>query len=417
MIKLHRSKRTCSKAFKILLFGCTSVLAAGVQAVPLVTGLGGTSGFGQLAMNPNDDSSSNLLDLPFALNFFGTTYNQFYVNNNGNITFNNPVSSYTPSPFPISNQPMIAPFWADVDTRGANGGNVYVAAPNATTAVVTWNNVGYYSAHDDKVNNFQLVLRDRSADTNNAGDFDIEFRYDLLQWTTGDASGGSGGFGGTPAQAGFEAGDGVNFFAIPGSFTSSVLDLQNQTNVSGGGSGLWQFAIRNGTTPGQTPANPIFPVIVDDTFVFEFDVELNQTVFIDPEVAIGYDYAITDPDGPLFASVLLPEGFGDDMYEIWLWDGTEYIFASDLAAGDVYLFGDDTDRFRVLGIEPSANIDPTDPLGFVTGLTFDAQGRVSMSQTPITFFVDDGDVPVPNTIFLFSLGLVALRLLKRTESV
>ena len=29
----------------------------------------------------------------------------------------------------------------------------------------------------------------------------------LIQWTTGDASGGSGGLGGTPAQAGFDAGE------------------------------------------------------------------------------------------------------------------------------------------------------------------------------------------------------------------
>ena len=30
-----------------------------------------------------------------------------------------------------------------------------------------------------------------------------------IQWTTGDASDGFGGFGGTPAHVGFNAGDGV----------------------------------------------------------------------------------------------------------------------------------------------------------------------------------------------------------------
>ncbi len=73
----------------------------------------------------------------------------------------------------------------------------------------------------------------------------MEFRYNRCEWTTGDASGGRNGFGGTPAQAGFDAGDLVNFNAIPGSLTSEIhTRLCTMTNI--GTPGVWHFAIRSG---------------------------------------------------------------------------------------------------------------------------------------------------------------------------
>ena len=76
-----------------------------------------------LAMNPNDDGYTSRIDLPFTFMLYGTPYNYCWVNNNGNVTFNRGLSSYTPWGFPISGYPMLAPFFADVDTRGA--GAVY----------------------------------------------------------------------------------------------------------------------------------------------------------------------------------------------------------------------------------------------------------------------------------------------------
>lgn len=41
------------------------------------------------------------------------------VNNNGVISFTRAVSTFTPEPFPLGNGlQLIAPYWADVDTRG-----------------------------------------------------------------------------------------------------------------------------------------------------------------------------------------------------------------------------------------------------------------------------------------------------------
>lgn len=60
----------------------------------------------------------------------------------------------------------------------------------------------------------------------------ILFLYGDLQWSTGDSDGGSGGTGGAPAVAGINAGDGENYFLLPGSGTASVLNLDSDSNIA-----------------------------------------------------------------------------------------------------------------------------------------------------------------------------------------
>jgi hypothetical protein len=350
------------------------------------------------------------------LNFFGNNYNTFWANNNGNITFGGPVGTYTPNAFPVSGQPMIAPFWGDVDTRGT--GAVYTASPNANTLVTTWNNVGYYNAHVDKVNDFQLTLLNRS-DTG-AGNFDIEFRYRQLQWTTGDASGGTGGLGGVPAQAGYDAGNNINFFALPGSLTSSILNLANSSNVSEDTPGLWTMAIRNGqTSDGSSPDAPLLPTIVqDDGWHFNFNIDLNQRIFIDPLVAVGYDYVVNS--GPNFQTALFPTIAGDtDGYDVFGFNSSTSLYDISLGhvfAGNIFDFGiGGVSRFGLRDIDVTAGLDPTDTQAFVTGLTFVSGGAVSMTQNPISVDVSTNNVPEPSTMALLLAGIVGCGMLRRRQ--
>jgi hypothetical protein len=377
------------------------------QAIDLRSNLGGTSGYGELTQQANDDGSSNRLNLPFAVNFFNgnNVFNTFFVNNNGNITFSSALPSYTPVQFPSATQPVIAPFWADVDTRGT--GAVYAAAPNADTVVVTWKDVGYFSNGSNKTNDFQLTLLNR-ADTG-AGNFDIEFRYNRLEWTTGEASGGSNGLGGIRAQAGYDAGNGTNFFVLPGSFTDGVLDLANTSNVSQETPGLWTMAIRNGaTSDGATADAPLLPEIVTAAgFLFNFDIDLDQRIFIDPEVAIGYDYVVSA--GPNIRTVLLPSLPGEtDGYTLLDLDGN---LLGTVLAGEIFDFGIlGVNGFSVRDIDANPALDPNDTQAFVTGLTFVGAGSVSMRQTPVT--ASNGpatDVPEPSTLLLLGAGLIAAR--------
>lgn len=169
----------------------------------------------------NDDGFTDPIPLSFIFQFYGSPFTEVYVNNNGNLSFGDAFSTFTPQGFPIANFPMIAPFWGDVDTRAAGSGVVYYRSePNRL--IVTWDGVGYFGSHDDKLNTFQVILTDGTDPLVGIGN-NVCFSYDDMQWTTGDASGGSGGFGGSPATVGANKGDGANF-ALVGRFDHEGVD-------------------------------------------------------------------------------------------------------------------------------------------------------------------------------------------------
>ncbi len=175
-------------------------------------------------MAPEDDGSTQAISLPFTFNFFGINYQQLYVNINGNVTFDAPNGVYNATGFP-SSYDMIAPFWADVDTRGLFSGQIYYKSePHRFTAI--WHQVGYYQRKTNKRNTFKLVITDGSDPGIGLGN-NIAFYYGDMQWTTGDASGGANGFGGTPATVGMDngKGEGACFFYQLGRFFKPGTEL------------------------------------------------------------------------------------------------------------------------------------------------------------------------------------------------
>ena len=77
--KIRRSILTPGMA--CLVFAATLGLSAAAQAGAIRSGFDGNT------LARNDDGSTGLVGIGFDTNFFGTTYSQLYVNNNGNVTF------------------------------------------------------------------------------------------------------------------------------------------------------------------------------------------------------------------------------------------------------------------------------------------------------------------------------------------
>ena len=201
----------------------------GDGATSLLNGLGGDVGFGEDSL-PRSDDGSQEVDISgvfeSGLNIGGSTFTEMFINDNGNLTFGDSLDEF--DPFVIDGDgagfyelPIIAAFFADVETSpgpatatpgGTSTGSnlIYFDSDVATdTFTVTWDDVGYFSDNIDLLNAFQISLVDQGS-----GDFDIIIRYEDINWTTGDASGGSGGLGGIVARAGVSAANGTDFFEL-----------------------------------------------------------------------------------------------------------------------------------------------------------------------------------------------------------
>jgi len=190
---------------------------------------------------------TNLLaNIGFSINFYGNSRTNLFVNNNGNVTFDSRFDSYVPAPLNQLNARIIAPFWADVDTRNTNSDLVRYGTnivDQHSAFGVNWVDVGYYSVHVDRLLSCQMVLIDRSDIA--SGDFDLEFNYDKVEWEYGDA-------GVYASRVGFSDTVSTNSYELPGSgILGQFLDSNPSTGLiyntlNSPVSGRYVFFFRNG---------------------------------------------------------------------------------------------------------------------------------------------------------------------------
>jgi hypothetical protein len=144
-----------------------------------------------------------------------------------------------------------------VDTRGdaGEGGNLVTYGTTEfggrTAFCATWTDVGYFPSQTDKLNTFQVLIVDRSDVGEGAAD--LIFNYETITWETGSASGGTDGFGGNSAGAGWSAGTGElgTFLELPCSRVNGAC-LDGQPNALAGTS-----------TNSDVPGRHVFPLRFD----------------------------------------------------------------------------------------------------------------------------------------------------------
>ncbi len=287
------------------------VALAAILDVPATYGqaIRQNAGFAAQTIARNDDGSASLTPLGFSINFFGITRSSTYVNNNGNITFDTALATYTPFGLQQTQREIIAPFFADVDTRPAGSklvtyGQDTVNGHKAFGA--NYISVGYYDEHADKLNSFQVVLIDRS-DTG-TGNFDLEFNYAQILWETGDASGGVNGFGNVSATVGWSNGttDPGTSYQAPGSMIpGSFLD-----------NGPYSLVLQGVNTPSSNSSAPVPGRLLYHARDGVISPGLSITTSSPPDATVGAPYSAamvaTGANGPfrwaIHPDILFPPG-------------------------------------------------------------------------------------------------------------
>ncbi len=220
--------------------------------------------------------------------------------------------------------------------------------------------------------------------------------------------------------------------------------LDTMTSPVGGGPADYTFAYQFDYTavqPGEsvsftlskylelgslsTPFDPILPFNDGSPFFFDFPVWPGDIFWVDPVVAVGYEYINTG--GPNFASVTVPgpavslSSIGDDLFGVYLYDSVlgDYsptpvaILDGSDPTGNTFDFTtidpNGVERFLIADIEPEAGLDPNDPEAFVTGLTFVGSGNANFTMDPLTY----NTVPAPMTAWLLGAALLGLAMGRR----
>ena len=224
---------------------------------------------------------------------------------------------------------------------------------------------------------------------------------------------------GSPHEAiykGPEVGPGVNTYTIPTGHMAAggLYSISVQSDVlSNGLTGVLESRTRSFSAAfvatSGTFAQPTVLPSVSSTLsvyggpIFEFNTPViaGVPIYIDPPAATGFIYEIGAGD-PNFASVALPAVQNPNPYDLYLWNGSKFVFDTTLNPDTVFDFGGNgVSEFEILGIAASVGLNPNSP-DFVTTLTFEGSGTFTGTMTPVI------GVPEPSTWATLLLGFAGL---------
>jgi Ca2+-binding RTX toxin-like protein len=206
----------------------------------LISGLGGTAGYGENTFSTASGRTGNLDDGSInvslssvfgasGINLYGTTYTSVFVNTNGLLTFGSAEPAYTSAALTTLGQPSVAPFWTDIDI--SKGGEIYWDLDASTgRLIVTWLNVAPYSGTG--TNSFQAVLTNLGG-----GDVSIDYIYGSIGFVNGGFGNATVGISnGTSSQTLVEGSGVATFLAT---YAGNDFDTQDPA-------GIWSTAYGGG---------------------------------------------------------------------------------------------------------------------------------------------------------------------------
>jgi len=252
----------------------------------LISGLGGTAGYGENTFSTADDRTGGLDDGSIkvslssafgasGINFFGTAYSSIFINTNGLLTFGTANRSYSSVALTTLGQPSIAPFWTDIDIN--KSGEIYWDL-DATSGrlIVTWLNVGPFSGTG--TNSFQVVLTNLGG-----GEVDIDFIYGAIGFVNGgDGNNATVGISnGTSIQELVEGSGDAEFLAT---YADNDFDTQGpigiwsislaDPNSEDGGGDIIYGSPGDDTLYGGSGNNTIVGGSGNDTYIIDDDVTI-----------------------------------------------------------------------------------------------------------------------------------------------
>ncbi|XP_066245508.1 nidogen [Euwallacea similis] len=224
---------------------------------------------------PEDDVSSEEIQLQVPVVFYGVSYKAIFVNSNGFLSFQTEIPHFINMQFPLE-YPIIAPFYSNVDITTAGTIAYYETQDPAllhratenvheyfleysefqarSLFIATWNGVGYFNRKANKVNTYQVVLI-----TDGRESF-AEFLYpeNGIQWIQG--SGDESGLPDARAQVGFLSSEGKEH-TLPGSATEHVRNLEKWTNMGLPGQFIFKISDEDIVEPDdyERKSNQLYP--------------------------------------------------------------------------------------------------------------------------------------------------------------
>ncbi|XP_071788134.1 uncharacterized protein [Asterias amurensis] len=202
---------------------------------------------------PRDDDVYSEIQVPMPFPFFGQNFTSVFISSNGLVSFGQGFTDFLPQEFPLT-IPILAVFWTDLNVmwdggdvkyrslhRNSSTEDVYDQADDVVRhafgnqlnfraswmLIATWVNVSNFAAPMTR-HTFQAVIV-----TDGRRAYTI-FNYKEIDSTTKKVYL-------FDYQVGYNAGDGVAYYAVPKSMTDQIYDIEESTNI--GTRGRWLFRL------------------------------------------------------------------------------------------------------------------------------------------------------------------------------